>query len=159
MARTNYKRHTDDDDDMRNILKDGERMRVPMYAMDGSMDHLDPLQRTVVRDKLQDARITDGAGNSGLSLHKPGFRISNTVTRDRSIYDAYDAQVASAYRNVGAGESEFRGQREGDSCTAKSDQGRDGSADSKLNDAMRDEREAAHQEYQDRIQNAWREGR
>ena len=50
MARTNYKRHTDDDDDMRNILKDGERMRVPMYAMDGSMDHLDPLQRAVVRD-------------------------------------------------------------------------------------------------------------
>ena len=32
-----------DDEDARNILKDGERIRVPMYAMDGSMDHLDPL--------------------------------------------------------------------------------------------------------------------
>ena len=47
MAKT-YRRQDDDDD--RNILKDGERLRVPMYAMDGSMDHLDPPQRAVVRD-------------------------------------------------------------------------------------------------------------
>jgi len=160
MARTNYKRHTDEDDDTRNILKDGERMRVSMYAMDGSMDHLDPLQRAVVRDRLQDARITDGAGNGGLSLHKPGFRISSTITRDRSIYDAYDAAAEVAYKNAGAVESEVRGQCEGDSCTVKSHQGRDGSTVSKRSDAvLRDEREAAHQEYQDRIQNAWRDGR
>ena len=94
-----------------------------------------------------------------MSLHKPGFRISNTITRDRSIYDATTPRSASAYKNVGAVESEVRGQREGDSCTVKSDQGRDGSTDSKLSDAMRDEREVAHQEYQDRIQNAWRDGR
>jgi hypothetical protein len=158
MARTNCKRHTDDDDDMCNVLKDGERMRVPMYAMDGSMDHLDPLKRAVVRDGLQDAPITDGAGN--MSLHKPGFRVSSTITRDRSIYDAYDAAAEVAYKNVGAVESEVRGQREGDSCAMKSDKGRDGSTDSKRSDAvLRDEREAAHQEYQNRIQNAWKDGR
>ena len=31
--------------------------------------------------------------------------------------------------------------------------------DSKLSDATRDEREAAYQEYQDRMQNAWKDGR
>ena len=69
------------------------------------------------------------------------------------------AAAEVAYKNLGAVESEVHGQREGDSCTVKSDKGRGGSTDSKLNDAVRDEREAAHQEYQDRIQNAWREGR
>jgi len=142
-------RSQDDDDDARNILKDGERMRVPMYAMDA-------LSRDVAQHF---ARVTDATGDGGLGLHRPGFRISSTITRDRSIYDAYNAEVASAYKNAGAVESEVCGQREGDSFTAKSDQGRDGSADSKLSDAMRDEREAAHQEYQNRIQNAWRTGR
>jgi hypothetical protein len=124
------------------LLRDGEVLRVKMTMADAMR-----------------VPVTDGAGNSGLSLHKPGFRISNTVTRDGSIYDAYDAQVASAYRNVGAVESEFRGRREGDARTAKSDQGRDGSTDSKLSDAVRDEREAAHLEYRNRIQNAWKDGR
>ena len=105
-----------------------------------------------------------------------GYRVADGVPRDRSHYASYDEEMGRAYLNVGAVESEVRGQRERDSCTAKSDQGLYGSegspghlrmvegelvcvADSKLNDAMRDEREAAHQEYQNRIQNAWRTGR
>lgn len=118
------------------------------------------------------ARVTDPTGDGG--LHKPGFRVSDTITRDRSIYDAYDAEVASSYKNVGPVKSEVRGQREGDACTVKQGlYGPEGSpghlrmlegelvcvADNKLNDAMRDEREAAHQEFQDRIQNAWKDGR
>ncbi len=142
MAKTYRSQH--DDDDARNILKDGERMRVPMYAMDSSMDHLDPLQRAVVRDRLQDARITDGAGDGGLALHRPGYRVADGIPRDHSHYAIYDEEMGRAYLNVGAVESEVRGQRE--------------EADSKLSDAMRDEREAAHQEYQNRIQNAWRDG-
>ena len=131
----------------RGVLKDHRSYRVPMYAMDA-----------LPRDVAQHfARVTDPAGDGG--LHKPGFRVSDTITRDRSIYDAYDAEVASSYKNVGAVESEVRGQPEGDSCTAKSDQGRDGAADGELNDAVRDEREAAHQEYRNRIQNAWKDGR
>jgi hypothetical protein len=76
-----------------------------------------------------------------LSLHKPGFRISNTVTRDRSIYDAYDAQVASAYKNVGARDREALGQR--------ADQQEDATS-------VKDDRSAAYQAYENRIQNAWR---
>ena len=150
---TKTDRRQDDEDanpfDERGVLKDHRSYRVPMYAMDA-------LSRDVAQHF---ARVTDAAGDGGLGLHKPGFRISKTITRDRSIYDSYDAEVGSAYKNVRAVESEFRGQREGDACTVKSDQGRDGSTESKLNDTMRDEREAAYLEYQNRIQNAWRTGR
>jgi len=151
--------------DERGVLKDHRSYRVPMYAMDA-------LSRDVAQPF---AGVTDATGDDGLSLHRPGFRISKTITRDRSIYDAYDSAAEVAYKNVGGVESEVHGQREGDTCTVKSGQGLYGSegspghlrmvegelvcvADSKLSDALRDEREAAHQEYQDRIQNAWRTG-
>jgi len=93
-----------------------------------------------------------------LSLHKPGFRVSTTVTRDRSIYDSYDAEIASAYKNVGASEREFTGGRVGDVEGGRS--GTEGSAcaaDNNPSDAMpvRDAREQAHLDYQNRIQNAW----
>jgi hypothetical protein len=136
MTKTYRRRDPDDDDD--DILQDGEVLHVPLYLMDGRPNpDLDSLQRDVGRHYAS----ADGAGNSGLSLHKPGFRVSSTITRDRSIYDAYDAAAEVAYKNLGAVESEVRGQRERDSCAVKSDQGRDGSTDSKLSDAMRDERE------------------
>ena len=154
MTPRTYQRHDLDDNhayDENGILKDGHALRVPLRMMDA-------MQKDVY-EHFSRAKVTDGAGDSDLGLHRPGFRISNTITRDRSVYAAYDAAAEVAYKNVGRVESEVRGQREGDSRTAKSDQGRDGSADSKLNDAMRDEREAAHQEYQDRIQNAWKDGR
>jgi hypothetical protein len=154
MTQRTYQRHDLDDKDAYDenaSLKDGRALVVPLRMMDA-------MQKDV-HEHFSRAKVTDGAGNSGLSLHKPGFRISNTIARDRSIYDAYDAELASSYKNAGGVESKFRGQREGDSCAVKSDKGRGGSTDSKLNDAVRDEREAAHQEYQDRIQNAWRTGR
>ncbi len=155
MAPRTYQRHDLDDEvaayDEKGILKDGHALVVPLRMMDA-------MQKDV-HEHFSRAKVTDGAGNSGLSLHKPGFRISNTVTRSPSIYDTYDAELAGSYKNVGAVESEVRGQRQGDSCTVKSDQVRDSCTDSKLNDALRDEREAAHLEYQNRIQNAWREGR
>jgi len=160
-------RYGDEDDEQ--ILGPGDRLVVPMALMD-SMDQrtaaVEEVKRSTYRagehlglHNRPDVRITDGAGDSGLALHRPGFRISSTITRDRSIYDAYDAELARSYKNVGGVESEVCGQRDGDSCTVKSDKGGDASADSKLNDAVRDEREAAHQEYQDRIQNAWKDGR
>jgi hypothetical protein len=154
MTPRTYQRHDLDDNhayDENGILKDGHALRVRLRMMDA-------MQKDA-HEHFSRAKVTDGAGDSDLGLHRPGFRISNTITRDRSVYAAYDAAAEVAYKNVGRVESEVRGQREGDSRTAKSDQGRDASADSKLNDAMRDEREAAHQEYQDRIQNAWKDGR
>ena len=155
MAMT-YRRRDPDDDD---ILQDGEVLRVPLYLMDGQPNpDLSPLQRDVGR-RYASARITDGAGDSGLALHRPGYRVADGVPRDHSHYAVYDEEMGRAYLNVGARETEVRGQREGDSCTVKSDRGRDGSTDGKLSDAMRDEREAAYQEYQDRMQNAWKDWR
>ena len=154
MTPRTYQRHDLDDNhayDENGILKDGHALRVPLRMMDA-------MQKDA-HEHFSRAKVTDGAGDSDLGLHRPGFRISNTITRDRSVYAAYDAAAEVAYKNVGRVESEVRGQREGDSCTVKSDQGRDGSAESKLNDTMRDEREAAYQEYLNRIQNAWRGGR
>ncbi len=97
-------RYGDEDDEQ--ILGPGDRLVVPMSLMD-SMDQrtaaIEEAKRSTYRaaERLglhnrPDARITDSAGDSGLSLHKPGFRVSTTVTRDRSIYDSYDAEIASA---------------------------------------------------------------
>jgi len=151
------------------VLRPFESMRVPLQMMDSVDNSRAAIERAkaatyragekVGLHNRPDARITDGAGDSGLALHRPGYRVADGVPRDHSHYATYDEEMGRAYLNVGAVEGEVRGQREGDTCTVKSDQGRDGSTDSKLNDAMRDEREAAHQEYQNRIQNAWREGR
>jgi len=167
--RLSWRRPTDDatsknDDD---ILRDGEVLHVPLYLMDGQPNpNLSPLQRDVgehaVRNAARRAQVTDGAGNSGWGLHKPGFRISSTITRDRSIYDAYDAEMASAYKNVGASKREFTGGRVGDVGGGRS--GTEVSAcvaDDNGSDAVpvRDAREQAYLDYQNRVENAWREGR
>ncbi len=130
MAKTD--RRQDDDANPfneRGVLKDQRSHRVPMYAMDA-------LPRDVARHF---ARVTDPTGDGG--LHRPGFRVSDTITRDRSIYDSYDAEIASAYKNVGAGEREALGQRVNRQEDAAS---------------VKDDRDSAYQEFENRIQNAWR---
>ena len=142
MAKT-YRRRDPDDDD---ILQDGEVLRVPLYLMDGQPNpDLSPLQRDVgehaVRNAARRARVTDGAGNAGLALHRPGYRIVDGIQRDMSVYAAYDAEAEAAYKNVGAGKREALDQcvdRQGDAAS------------------VTDDRSAAYQEYEDRIQNAWR---
>jgi hypothetical protein len=74
-----YRNHEDDDE---RILKDGERLRVPLTMMDG----LSPMQRAIARDSVQ---VTDGDGQRGIALNRPGFRMlagdarrSRTVKRD-----------------------------------------------------------------------------
>ena len=121
-----------EEDDL--ILRNGERMRVPLTMMDA-------LQRDVAQHF---ARITDGAGDSGLGLHRPGYRLSSTVTRDHSHYDQYEAEVQNAWKNPHA-----TGENEGAPSRLKS------------KDAMpiSDDRERAYSEYQNRIENAWRDGR
>ncbi len=136
MAPRTYQRHDLDDNDAydeNGSLKDGHALVVPLRMMDA-------MQKDV-HEHFSSAKVTDGAGDSGLSLHRPGFRISNTITRDRSIYDAYDAEMASAYKNVGARDREALDQcvdRQGDAAS------------------VTDDRSAAYQEYEHRIQNAWR---
>jgi len=153
-------RYGDEDDEK--ILGHGDRLVVPMAMMDGSMDHLDPLQRAVLRDRLQGARITDGAGDGGLALHRPGYRVANGVPREHSHYAAYDAEIASAYKNAGASERKFTGGRVGDVGGGRS--GNEGSAcvtDDNLSNAVpvRDARERAYLDYENLIQNKWRDGR
>jgi hypothetical protein len=105
-------RRQDDEDanpfDERGVLKDHRSYRVPMYAMDA-------LSRDVAQHF---ARVTDATGDGGLGLHKPGLRISNTITRDRSIYDAYEVELQNSWK-TGAGEGEFTGAHEGDVCTVR----------------------------------------
>jgi len=68
-------RHREDDDD---IVKDGERVRVPMFAMDS-------VQRSVARSSV---RVTDGSGKGGLNLHRPGFRIAaNDARKTTTVRD------------------------------------------------------------------------
>jgi len=142
MAKT-YRRRDPDDDD---ILQDGEVLRVPLYLMDGQPNpDLSPLQRDVgehaVRDAARRARVTDGAGNTGLALRRPGYRIADGIQRDMSVYAAYDAEAEAAYKNVGAGKREALGQ-----CVDRQEDAT----------SVTDDRSAAYREYENRMRNAWR---
>lgn len=72
-------------------------------------------------------RLTDGAGRDGLALHRPGFRqlLNDDAGRDakEQAYAAADHQLRNAWRDAdplagstGAGEREFTGSEEGDTC-------------------------------------------
>jgi hypothetical protein len=97
--------HTDDDDtDLRKILKDGERMHVPLRMMDG-------LQRDIAQYFVSAGDGTDSA----LASYRPGYRIIDAAQRDLNAYTAYDADVQTAWQKPPS--SGFVGQREGDLCT------------------------------------------
>jgi hypothetical protein len=85
----------DDAFDEHGILKDGRSYRVKMTARDA--DSLSALQRSVRSAR----RITDGNGNGGLGLHRPGFRrlADDTDVRDRRarMYEQYDVALERAY--------------------------------------------------------------
>jgi len=125
-------RRNDDDFDLDRVLKDGERMRVPLRMMDSlSRDVAAHFGRTMV----QDAKIVDGFGNGGLSLHRPGHRLFSSGQGDQSFYDEYDRDISTRYRDAnhtagveGVGSSGFAGRRVGDRCMVKSkrDIGEDG---------------------------------
>ena len=82
------KRGDDNDDDAHRILADGERMRVPMFAMDS-------VQRSVAQ------HFHDGHGNR--PGHRPGFAMSdaNDDARQRA-YDEYRRDIENAWRSSGA---------------------------------------------------------
>jgi hypothetical protein len=69
------------------IVADGQRVRVPMWAMDA-------LQRDVANHAGQPL-VTDGTDNP-LALHRPGFR----VAADRAQRQAADAALTQAYEEV-----------------------------------------------------------
>jgi hypothetical protein len=90
--RRKYRRSNDAD-----LLEDGERLRVPMFAMDG----MDPVQSAVARHA---ARVTDASGNSGLALHRPGFRFvlddAAGAHAKEVAYRRSDAEMVKAWRRA-----------------------------------------------------------
>jgi hypothetical protein len=151
MPQRSYQRHERDDPDAYGpdgLLKDGHAIRVPVSMMDSRTTWIEDAKRSTdaASERLgphnrPDARITNGAGDSGLALHRPGYRVADGVPRDHSHYAGYDAEIATAYRNVGAGEREALGQR----VDRQEDAG-----------SVKDDRDSAYQEFENRIQNAWR---
>jgi hypothetical protein len=67
------RRGGDDDDDRKRVLRDGERLRVPLWMMDGTQREIAQRWRQGVTGDGQ-ALVTDAFGKSGLALHRPGAR-------------------------------------------------------------------------------------
>jgi hypothetical protein len=47
-------------------------------------------------------RIHDGTGDSGLAMHRPGFRVTDATLSDalQRAYDAYEHELTTAWRRV-----------------------------------------------------------
>src|SRR5689334_16000240 len=82
--------------DPNGMIRSGVTMRVGMFAMDA-------LQRSVANNKC--ATLTDGYGNGGLALNKPGYRLLNDASRQQqdarcnAAYAAYESALCDAYKN------------------------------------------------------------
>jgi hypothetical protein len=80
-----YRESYDDD-----LLHDGQRLRVPMFAADsmqrGASPHL--------------PRVHDGTGDSGFAMHRPGFRVTDTPPSEelQRAHDAYVQDLTTAWR-------------------------------------------------------------
>jgi hypothetical protein len=86
----NIRIYFDDDD---RILKDGERLRVPLTMMDS----MDPIQKAVARS----VHVTDAQGGTA-GLHRPGFRlpVHDAGADERELaYDQYRRALCDAYKN------------------------------------------------------------
>ncbi len=72
------------------LLRDGQRLRVPMFAMDsaqrGASSHL--------------PRVHDGTGDSGLAMHRPGFRVTDAPLSDelQRAREDYLQDLTTAWR-------------------------------------------------------------
>jgi hypothetical protein len=89
MKRKEREIHNDD------LLRDGQRLRVPMFAMDSMQRGGSP--------RLP--RVHDGTGNSG--FHRSGFRVTDAPPWDelQRAYDAYQRELTTAWRR-GAGKED-----------------------------------------------------
>jgi len=88
--------HSDHDDILRDgerlhvSLRNGGRLRVPMFATD-SMQASPRLPR-----------VHDGTGDSGLAMHRPGFRVTDAPLSDelQRACDAYEHDLTTAWHVV-----------------------------------------------------------
>src|ERR1700674_2642899 len=81
-----------DPDENGGVLRDSERLRIPMFMADSGTVNpdLDPVQRATALD--QQTRLTDGSGDPQ-ALHRPGQRF---LVGDASFDDAR-REVERAY--------------------------------------------------------------
>jgi hypothetical protein len=79
------------------LLRDGQRLRVPMFAMDS-------MQRS---ESAHLARVHDCTGDSGLAMHRPGFRVTDAPLSDelQRTRDAYEHDLTTAWER-GAGKED-----------------------------------------------------
>ena len=168
------RRHEDDDEDgdvdMRDVLKDGERLHVSLF------DHA-IRQHLKGPDAPRRPRITD-AGDSRLGLNRPGYRVADGIRRDQRHYEQYDAELSTSWKSIpptGVGSSGFVGAQEGDSCTVRNldfpdDTGAEGTMQfyrgkltcvprRRQEDAMPRDAATEYQAYDEWLTNAWRDGR
>jgi hypothetical protein len=84
--RRRYRKSYDDD-----LLHDGQRLRVPMFAMDSAT------QRS---ESPHFARVHDGTGDSGLAMHRPGFRVTDAPLSGELQYarEAYLRDLTTAWQ-------------------------------------------------------------
>jgi hypothetical protein len=77
------------------LLRDGQRLRVPLFAMDSAPRGASP--------RLP--RVHDGTGASG--FNRPGFRVSDAPPSDelQRARDAYEHELTTAWRR-GAGKED-----------------------------------------------------
>ena len=85
------RRHRHDDDDVfdeNGLLRDGARLHVPMFAMDSVQRGASP--------RLP--RVYDGTDDSGLAMHRPGFRVTDAPPSDelQRAYDSYEHGLTTA---------------------------------------------------------------
>jgi hypothetical protein len=133
--------------DENDILRDGQRLRVPMLMR----DHLTPLQRAV-------------ATPFDASLHRPGFRYAADYTPRREALDQYIRDISNAWRPRDAEPPDTYplSAGEGSACTINGAPGtlqREGDwliCRPAPADPATDPRVAAYRDYCDGLTNAWR---
>ena len=113
------------------ILNDGEILRVPLSMQDAATEDFRGRQRAA-------RKVVDGSGESGLGLHRPGFRTTGNfaATRDerQQVRDEYETYITGAWRigdargddpQTGFGENGPLGQV-GTACTVRGGGGKYG---------------------------------
>ena len=108
------------------ILRDGERYRVPLTMMDEMQKDI----REQITADTAPLHVVDAAGNAGLALNKPGARyltagkktqdwariVTANVQRDQAKAEMIN-DMQTAWQQDIAGE--FRGAQPGDPCTVR----------------------------------------
>src|SRR5262245_39935380 len=133
------KPYVDDDRMPRDrVLRDGERVRVPLHLMDG-------VQRAVATDGL---RFHDGMGNP--AGHKSGYVFGGNPEQRQRVAEAYtegNTRLQNAWRNPAEAAERNETQLE----TWRKPGARPG-----LRQDTTTDRTAAYAAYVQRIQNAWK---